>query len=116
MLAERAEPHTFQPEARAGATKFPTVARQPATSPRVTMVSALGLLSLILSSSLSIVHAAVHDGQQLDMVRRLVPVVARQEEAAPFSLSISWQVLGPFQIGTRGMPHREFRQCLSLRN
>lgn len=36
------------------------------------------------------------------MVRRMVPLDIRQE-SPPLTISPSWEVLGPFQIGTRGM-------------
>jgi hypothetical protein len=43
------------------------------------------------------------------MVRRIVPLAAVQE-SSPFSISSSWQVLGPFQLGTRGM-HTQLLTC-----
>jgi hypothetical protein len=38
----------------------------------------------------------------LDYGRVMVPLGHREEDA-PLSFGASWQVLGPFQIGTRGM-------------
>jgi hypothetical protein len=49
--------------------------------------------------------AYISSANALDYSNTMMPLEV-SEEAAPFALSKSWQVLGPFQIGTRGMLHR----------
>jgi hypothetical protein len=61
------------------------------------VVFVLGLLALLCEAS--------------DYGRVMVPLSHRQDDA-PLTFGNAWQVLGPFQIGTRGMTSdRLLTQC-----